>query len=133
MAVLKTTSPWPSAPAPSARPTNDRPSSRTRAAYFLAGNDHRLVETVLLGHQHLDALGVRGRHVLAHVVGADRQLAMAAVDEHRQLDRPRPAEIKQRVHRRARRASAVDHVVYEHDHLAIDVGHVRLESMRGLA
>src|SRR5207249_2770175 len=71
MAVLNTTSPWPSASAPSARPTNDRPSSRTRAAYFLAGNDHRLVETVLLGH--------------------------------------------------------------EHGHLAVDVGHVRLESVRGLA
>src|SRR5437870_9612548 len=132
MAVLKTTSPWPKTSAPSARPTNDRPSSRTRAEY-LAGNDHRLVETVLLGHQHLDALGVRGGLVLAHVVGADRQLAMAAVDEDRQLDRARSPEIEQRVHRRARGASAVDHVVYEHDHLAVDVGHVRLESMRGLA
>jgi len=27
----------------------------------------------------------------------------------------------------------VDHVVDEHDHLAVDVGHVRLESVRGLA
>src|SRR5947208_8984881 len=124
MAVLNTTSPWPSVSAPSASPTNDRPSSITSAAYFLAGNDHRLVEAVLLGHQHLDALGVRGGHVLAHVVGADRQLAMAAVDEDRQLDRARSPEIEQRVHRRARGASAVDHVVYEHDHLAVDVGHV---------
>src|SRR5207247_7676321 len=119
MAVLNTTSPWPSASAPSARPTNDRPSSRTRAAYFLAGNDHRLVEAVLLGHQHLDALRVRGGHVLAHVVGADRQLAMAAVDEDRQLNRPRPPEIEQPVHRRARGASAVDDVVCEHDQLAV--------------
>src|SRR5260370_9458202 len=134
MAVLKTTSPWPSASAPSARPTNDRPSSITRAAYLLlAGNDHRLVKPVLLGHQHLDALGVGGGHVLADVVGSDRQLAMAAVDEHRQLDRARPAEVEQRVHRGPCGASAVDHVVYEHDHLAVDVGHVRLESMRGLA
>src|SRR6266513_627951 len=102
MAVLKTTSPWPSASAPSARPTNDRPSSRTKAAADLgrpararrlAGNDHRLVEAVLLGHQHLDALGVRGGHVLANVVRADRQLAMAAVDEDRQLDRARSPEI----------------------------------------
>src|SRR5713226_1667027 len=120
MAVLKTTSPWPNASAPSARPTNDLPSSITRAAYFLAGNDHRLVESVLLGHQHLDALRVGGGHVLADVVGSDRQLAMASVDEHRQLDRARPAEVEQRVHRRPRRASAVDHVVDEHDHLAVD-------------
>src|SRR5260370_19075857 len=129
MAVLKTTSPWPSASAPSARPTNDRPSSITRAAYLLlAGNDHRLVESVLLGHQHLDALRVGGGHVLADVVGPYRQLAMASVDQHRQLDRARPAEVEQRVHRRPRRAPAVDHVVDEHDHLAVDVGPVRLES-----
>src|SRR5713226_9601106 len=133
MAVLKTSSPWPSASAPNARPTNDRPSSRTRAAYFLAGNDHRLVESVLLGHQHLDALGVGGGHVLADVVGSDGQLAMASVDEHRQLNRARPAEVEQRVHRGPCRSSAVNHVVDEHDNLAVDVGHVRLEAVRGLA
>src|SRR5260370_7423264 len=99
MAVLKTTSPWPSASAPSGRPTNDRPSSRTRAAYLLlAGNDHRLVEPVLLGHQHLDALGVGGGHVLADVVGSDRQLAMPSVDEPRKRDRARPAEVGPPVH-----------------------------------
>src|SRR5467141_4114710 len=112
MAVLKTTSPWPSASAPSARPTNDRPSSRTKAAYLLlAGNDHRLVESILLGHQHLDALRVRGGHVLADVVGSDGQLAMTSVDEHRKLDRARPAEVEQRVHRGPSSASVVDHVV----------------------
>src|SRR6266851_7313893 len=134
MAVLKTTSPWPSASAPSARPTNDRPSSRTRAAYLLlAGNDHRLVEPVLLSHQHFNTLGVGGGHVLADVVVSDRQLAMASVDEHRQLDRAGPAEVEQRVHRGPCCPSAVDNVVDEHHHLAVDVGHVRLESMRGLA
>src|SRR5258708_285563 len=130
MAVLKTTSPWPSASAPSARPTNDRPSSRTSTAYLLlAGNDHRLVDSVLLGHQHLDALRVGGGHVLADVIGSDRQLAMASVDQHRELDRARPAEVEQRVHRGPRSAAVVDHVVDEHDHLAVDVGHVGLESM----
>src|ERR1700730_2980682 len=79
MAVLKTTSPSPIVPAPSACPTNERPSSSTSAAYvFLAGNDHRLVDAVVLGDEHLDALRVRGGHVLADVLGADRKLAMAA-------------------------------------------------------
>src|SRR5258707_15505297 len=114
MAVLKTTSPWPSASAPSGRPTNDRPSSRTKAAYLLlAGNDHRLVDTVLLGHEHFDALRVGGGHVLADVVGPDRQLAMASVDQHRELDRARPAEVEQRFHRRPRSPPVVDDGVDE--------------------
>src|SRR5438094_836948 len=33
----------------------------------------------------------RGRDVLADVVGPDRQLAGAPIDEHREVDRPRPA------------------------------------------
>ena len=37
---------------------------------------------------HLHALRERGRHVLADVVGLDRQLAVAAVDEHDELNRP---------------------------------------------
>src|SRR5713226_1529204 len=102
MAVLKTTSPSPRTSAPSAAPTKARPSSRTSAAWrFLDGNDHRLVDAILLGDEDLDALRVRRGHVLADVVGADRQLSVAAVDEH--------------------------------DHLAVDVRHVRLAAMRGHA
>ena len=44
-------------------------------------------------------LGERGGQVLADVVGADRQLAVAAVDQHRELDRARAGR-----GRRARRA-----------------------------
>ena len=63
-----------------------------------------------------------GRQVLADVVGADRQLPVAAVDEHRELDRSGPAELEQRVERGARGAAGEEHVVDEHDDAAGDVG-----------
>ena len=73
------------------------------------------VLVVGLGEVDADELLARGRHVLADVVGADRQLAMAAVDEHRQPDRAGTAEVDQGVHRRADRAPGVEDVVDEHD------------------
>src|SRR5437660_484275 len=118
MAVLKTTSPWPRTWAPSGRPTNARPSSSTRAAWVGAGSgmdDDRQVAAVRLLEQHLDPLRLGRGHVLADVVGPDGQLAMAAVDQHRELDRARPAELHQRVHRRAHGAAVPDHVV-DQDH-----------------
>src|SRR5947199_10844165 len=116
MAVLKTTSPSPSASAPSAWPMKARPSSSTSAAnFFSAGNDHHLVVPVFLGEPDLDVLHVGGRDVLAHVVRPDRKLPMAAVDKHRQLDGARAPEVHERIHRRPRRAAVVDHVV-DQDH-----------------
>ena len=56
---------------------------------------------------------------------------MAAIDEHRKLNRAGAAEVHQRIHRRARGPAFVDDVVDEHDHLAVDVGHVRLAAMGG--
>jgi hypothetical protein len=44
------------------------------------------VDLVHLDELHLDALAARGRKVLADVVGADRELAVAAVDEDGELD-----------------------------------------------
>src|SRR6266851_572699 len=134
MAVLKTTSPWPSTSAPSAAPTKARPSSSTSAAWrFLDGNYHRLVDAVLLDDEDLDALRVRRWHVLADVIGTDRQLAVAAIDEHRQLDGPRASEVHQRIHRGSSRPPVVDDIVHEHDDLAVDVRHVRLSAVRGHA
>src|ERR1700687_1593532 len=125
IAVLKTTSPSPATSAPNAVPTKERPSSSTSAAKrFLSGNDHRLVYPVVFRHQDLDPLRIRGRDVLSDVVRPDRQLAVSTVDEHGQLDGARPAEIHQRIHRRPCRAAVVDHVVDQHDHLAVDVWHL---------
>ena len=65
--------------------------------------EQHFVLAVDLLQPHLHALLQRRRQVLADVVGLDRQLAVAAVDEHDQLDRARPAEVDQRVERRADR------------------------------
>src|SRR5947209_12398137 len=109
IAVLKTTSPSPITAAPSGVPTKARPSSSTSAAWVgLTGNDHRLVDPVLVRDEHLDALAVRRRHVLAHVVGTDRHLPMAAVQQDRQLDRSRATEVHEGIHRRPRRPAVVD-------------------------
>ena len=62
----------------------------------------------------------RGRDVLADVVGADRQLAVAAIDEDGQADRLRPPEVDQRVHRGPDRPAGVQDVVDEHDRRAVD-------------
>src|SRR5260370_12358222 len=130
MAVLKTTSPSPRPSKPSAAPTKSRPSSSTSAACrFSDGNDHRLVDAVLLGDENLDPLRVRRGYVLTDVVGTDGQLAMSSVDQHRQLDRPRPSEVHKGIHRRACGPAVVDDIVDEHDHLAVAVGHVGLATV----
>src|SRR5437660_6356832 len=131
MAVLTTTSPSPSTSAPSARPTNDRPSSSTRAACRRrTGGDSAIddgggVGAVDLPEQHLDPLRARGGDVLADVVGPNRQLAMAAVDQDHQLDRPRAPELDQGVHRRAHGAAVPDDVVDQDHDLAVDGGDAR--------
>src|SRR5260370_5320359 len=121
IAVLKTTSPSPATSAPRATPTNARPSSSTSAAWVLAGNDDRLVDPVLLVDEDFDPLRVGRRHILADVVGPDGQLAMPSIDEDRELDRARPAEIHQCVHRRACGPAAAAHVIDEGNHLAAAV------------
>ena len=63
-----------------------------------------------------------GGDVLADVVGADRQLAVSAVDQDGELDGLGPAEVDECVHRRADRAARVEDVVDEHDDLPVDVG-----------
>ena len=65
----------------------------------------------------LDPLAAGGRQVLADVVGADRQLAMAAVDEDGELNARRPAALEERLDRSPDRASRVEDVVDE------DAGH----------
>ena len=85
------------------------------------GHEH-LVDAVDLGEVDLHLLAARGRHVLADEVGPDRQLAVAAVDEDGELDRAGPAEVAQRVERRAHRAAGVEDVVDEHDEPVVDAG-----------
>ena len=69
----------------------------------------------------LDDLLARRRDVLADVVGPDRQLAMAAIDEDREADRLRPPEVDEGVHRGPDRAAGVQDVVDEDDRRAVQV------------
>src|SRR5664280_2268324 len=63
----------------------------------------------------------RGRgDLLADVLGLDRQLAAATVDEHGEEDLPWAAEIEDRVHRGADRAPREEHVVAENHVAALD-------------
>ena len=63
-----------------------------------------------------------GGNVLADVVGADRQFAMTAIDKDGELHSARPPDIDQGIHRCARRAARVEHVVDEHDRTIVDIG-----------
>ncbi len=89
-------------------------------------SDADFVAAVRLRHVDLDDLLARCRHVLAHVVGADGQLAMAAVDQDGQADGPRPPEVDQGIHRAANGSAGIQHVVDEDDRGAVEVeGQVR--------
>ena len=66
---------------------------------------HDAIAVVRLAELHPDALGERGGNVLADVVRADRQLAVASVDEDGELYPRRPAVLEQRVDRSADRAA----------------------------
>src|SRR5689334_2431543 len=58
------------------RSSTDRPSVRC---------DPDAVDLIVFDEADLDVLAARGGHVLADVVGAQRQLAVAAVDKDREL------------------------------------------------
>ncbi len=66
-------------------------------------------------------LGAGGGQVLADVVGTNRQLAVAAVDEHRQLHALRAAVGEQRLDRGAHGAPGEQHVVDDHHRQPGDV------------
>src|SRR2546429_8939679 len=108
MSMLKTTTPSPYKSSPRDAPKNARPASRTRAANdFLSGNDHRLVDAVLLGDQDLDVLCIGGGHVLSHVVRPHRQLAGGAGDEDGALNSAGAPKNHERVPPPARPAAIV--------------------------
>src|SRR3954467_5462340 len=53
-------------------------------------------------------------------MGVERKLSVAAVDQHREAPRTRPAEIVERIESGADGATGVEHVVDEHDSLAVN-------------
>jgi hypothetical protein len=69
---------------------------------------------------------VARRKVLAHEVGADGQLTVAAVDQHGELDGAGPAVVGQCIERGPHRAAGVEHVVDEHDRGAGELAGTRV-------
>src|SRR5919202_164081 len=69
------------------------------------------VDLVHLDELDLDVLAALGREVLADVVGADRKLAVPAVDEARELDARRASVLEEGLDRRADSAARVEDVV----------------------
>ena len=82
--------------------------------------DGHLVDAVDLLDADVHALVARGRQVLADVVGPDRQLAVAAVGQHRQLHPLRAPVVEERVDRGAHGASRVEDVVDQDHRHAVD-------------
>src|SRR5919204_988876 len=72
-----------------------------------------LVDLVDLDELHLDALVAVGGKVLADVVGANRQLAVAAVGEHGKLHARGAAVVEERLDGGANRSPRVEDVVDE--------------------
>src|SRR6266508_3380449 len=103
------------------------------------GQQEHLVDLVDLDELHLDSLAAGGREVLADVVGADRQLAVAAVGEHRQLHLGGPAVGEEGLDRGANGAARVEHVVDEDHRLPLERevetrgAHDRLRALRRLS
>ncbi len=98
-----------SVPAPAAAPVDVPPDSmRTSSAPSTSSSATRTRSAR------------RRREVLADVVGADRQLAVPAVDEDGEPDGPRAPEVGERVEGGTDRAPGEQHVVDEDDDLVVD-------------
>src|SRR4051812_15923959 len=82
--------------------------------------DTHLLAAVRVLEGDLDDLVLGRGDLLAHEIRLNGQLAMAAVDEHGELDRLGTAEVDQLVEGGAHRAAGVEHVVAEHDDAVVE-------------
>src|SRR5918992_5500077 len=76
---------------------SSRPTSSRVRKLLISNDDHPVLPIGLL-QVDKHPLAARGRHVLPYVIGPDRQLPVAAVDENRQPDSGGPAELAGRLH-----------------------------------
>src|SRR5439155_772772 len=103
-----------------ARASSRGPSGSSPCSGLLGFFDDHAVLAVVLTEPDGHALAARRGQVLADVVGADRQLAMAAVDQGSELDRLRAPEVDEGVERGADGPAGEEDVVHEDDDLALD-------------
>ena len=81
--------------------------------------DQDAVAAVDFLQQHPHRLPLAGREVLTDVISADRKLAMAAINQDRELDRPWPAEVGEGIEGRPDGPSRIENVVDEDDDLVV--------------
>ena len=93
---------------------SSRPISSRLSKLLVSNDDHPVLPIGLL-QVDKHSLAARGGHVLSDVVGAERQLAVTAVDEDRELHGARPTDVAERVQGRADRTTRVEDVVDEDD------------------
>src|SRR5674476_445828 len=93
---------------------SDSMSSRCLRFQLILFCPHDFVSLVRNVQPHMHFFGDGGRHVFADVIRLDGQFAMAAVNQHDELDFFWPAKIVERIHRGARRATGEQHVVHQH-------------------
>src|SRR5262250_3407979 len=82
---------------------------------LLCGYEHDLVAPVPLLEPYLDRFARGSGEILPHVVGANRQLPVPAVDQHGQLHGAGSPEVHQGIERRAHGAAGIQHVVHQDD------------------
>src|SRR5262249_37890587 len=99
------------------------PTDLCRAAPSRAGprgRDDDFVFPVELGDEHIDAATTWHRHFLADDVGVNGQFAATAIDENGERNARGPAEVAELIERCADRSARVEHVVDDHDVLALE-------------
>src|SRR2546428_5268338 len=83
-------------------------------------HDQHFVLAIQLRHADFDHFIGIGGNRFPDDIGVDGQLAMPAIDQHRQHDRARTPEIDQRVERRANRAAGIENIVDQHHDFVVD-------------
>ena len=68
-----------------------------QGGWFRGSGKQHTVAAVNVREQHRHVLASGGRQVFAHIVGADGQLPVPPVDQHRQLHRVGPAQVAEGV------------------------------------
>jgi hypothetical protein len=90
------------------------------SSYGHLRDDLNFITSVDLDQMNADVVTGGRRDVLAHEVGADRKLAVSAVDEDGEANGARTAVVDERVHRGADGPASEEHVVDENHHASVD-------------
>src|ERR1700704_3384302 len=79
-----------------------------------------LVTIINFDQFHLNHFVYGGLNVASHEAGLDWELAMAAINEHTQLNLSRPALGKKSIHRGSRRTAGKQNIIYQNNVLVFD-------------